>query len=143
MTPSKLCRSNWTCTVTATGQATRSENARPPEWRRSSEATCSTLCRSRSRAIQRGGGVHACNRGTAGGLQTCHFLAEAGYKAVPRVWSDSSACRGIVHRTGLGRLRHKEIRHMWTQERLQKGEFMLQTVPTSDNVADLMTKHLG
>ena len=34
---------------------------------------------------------HACNRGTAGGLQTCHFLTEAGYK---RVWSDSSACRG-------------------------------------------------
>ena len=49
---------------------------------------------------------YACNRGTAGGLQTCHFLTEAGYKVVPRVWSDSSACRGIVRRTGSGRLRH-------------------------------------
>ena len=49
LTPSKLCRSTWTCTVTATGQATRSENARPPELLRSSEATCSTLCRSRNR----------------------------------------------------------------------------------------------
>ena len=66
---------------------------------------------------------YACNRGTAGGLQTCHFLSEAGYKVVPRVWSDSSASRGIVRRTGSGRLRHLEIRHMWTQERLQKVEF--------------------
>ena len=71
------------------------------------------------------------------------FLTEAGYKVVPRVWSDSSACRGIVRRTGSGRLRHLEIRHMWTQERLQKGEFLLKAVPTNDNVADLMTKHLA
>ena len=40
----------------------------------------------------------ACNRGTAGGLQTCHFLTEACYMVTPRVWSDSSACRGIVRR---------------------------------------------
>ena len=47
---------------------------------------------------------YACNRGTAGGLQTCHFLAEAGCEVIPRVWCDSSACRGIVRRTGSGRL---------------------------------------
>ena len=86
---------------------------------------------------------YACNRGTAGGLQTSHFLTEAGYKVIPRVWSDSSACREIVRRTGSGRLRHLEIRHKWTQERLQKGEFLLKAVPTNDNVADLMTKHLA
>ena len=39
---------------------------------------------------------------TARGLQTCHFLTEAGYEVMPRVWSDSSACRGIVRQgTGL------------------------------------------
>ena len=86
---------------------------------------------------------YACNRGTVCGLQTCHFLTEAGHKVVPRVWSDSSACRGIVRRTGSGRLRHLEIRHMLTQERLQKGEFLLKAVPTNDNVADLLTKHLA
>ena len=32
---------------------------------------------------------------------------------------------------------------MWAQERLQKGEFLLKAVPTNDNVADLMTKHLA
>ena len=28
---------------------------------------------------------YACNRGTAGGLQTCYFLTEVGYKVIPRV----------------------------------------------------------
>ena len=32
-------------------------------------------------------------------------------EVIPRVWSDSSACRGIVRRTGRGRLRHLEVRH--------------------------------
>ena len=45
--------------------------------------------------------IHACNRGTAGGL----------HEVIPQVSSDSSACRGIVCRTGSGRLRHLEIRH--------------------------------
>ena len=61
----------------------------------------------------------------------------------PRVWTDSSACPGIVRRTSSDRLRHLEIRHMWTQERLQQGEFLLKAVPTDDNVADLITKHLA
>ena len=30
-----------------------------------------------------------------------------------------------------------------SQERLQKGEFLLKAVPTNNNVADLMTKHLA
>ena len=32
---------------------------------------------------------------------------------------------------------------MWAQERLQKGEFLLKPIPTENNVADLMTKHLA
>ena len=55
------------------------------------------------------------------------------------MWSESSAFR----RTGTGRLRHLEIRHTWTQERLQKGVFLLKAVPTDENVTDLVTKHLA
>ena len=32
---------------------------------------------------------------------------------------------------------------MWTQERLQKGEFPLKAVFTDENVTDLVTKHLA
>ena len=73
----------------------------------------------------------------------CHFLTEAGYDVIPRVRSDSSACLWIVRRTGTGRLKHLEIRHMWKQEELQIGEFFQKAVSTDDNVADLLTKHLA
>ena len=86
---------------------------------------------------------YACNCGIAGGLHTCHFLTEAGYEVSPRVWSDSSACLWIVRRTGTGRLKHLEIRHMWKQEWRQTGEFLQRAVSTGDNVADLLTKHLA
>ena len=86
---------------------------------------------------------YASNRGCAGGLQMASFLKEAGLEVTPRVWTDSSACRGIMRRQGTGRLRHLEIRHMWTQEKLQEGAFLLKAVPTETNVADLMTKHLA
>ena len=58
---------------------------------------------------------YACNHRTAGELQTCHFLTEAGFEVIPRVWSDSSACRGIVRRQGTSKLRHLEIRHVLKQ----------------------------
>ena len=53
-------------------------------------------------------------------LLTCYFLTEAGNEVIPRVWSDSSACRGIVRRQGAGRLRRLEIQHMWTQSVLHE-----------------------
>ena len=32
---------------------------------------------------------------------------------------------------------------MWTLERLRKGEFLLRSARTDENVADLMAKHLA
>ena len=114
-TPGKVCRSTWMCTVTATGQATRSGNARPLELQRSSVVIQSTRRRRRNRWSQTE--FYVGNRlWTASG----QFLTEVGCELIPRVWSDSSACRGIVRKAGTGRLGHLEIRHIWTQERLQK-----------------------
>ena len=86
---------------------------------------------------------HACNRRTAGGLQTCHFLTEVSHEVISRVWSDISACPGIVPGQGTGRLRHLEIRHMSTQERRQKGEYRLKSVRPEENVADLNDEASG
>ena len=71
--------------------STRSGNARPLE-REISEVIRATLRRRRNR-----------------------------WSRCPREWSGSSACRGIACRTGTGWLRHLEIRHMRTQERLQRS----------------------
>ena len=100
-TPGKVCRSTWICTVTATGQATKSGNARALELQRSLEVIRSTLRRRRnhwSRCLPR---RRSPTLAIAGGLQTCHLLTEAGYEVIPRVWS----------KQGTGRVRHSEIRH--------------------------------
>ena len=86
----------------------------------------------------------ACNRGTAGGLQTCHFLDRGGLRG-DSVSVERQQCLAAGSSAGQTQAgsRHLEIRHLWTPERLQKGEFLLKAVPTDDNVADLMTKHLA
>ena len=67
--------------------------------------------------------------------EPCHFLTQAGHEVNPRVWSDNSACRGIVRRQGTGRLTHLEIRQMWTQRWQQEEKFLLKSVRTDENVA--------
>ena len=84
-------RSTWVCTATETGQATRSGNARPLELQRSSELTRSTLRPRRNRWSRCPARRRSCTLATASGVQTCHFLIEAGYEVFSLAWSDSSA----------------------------------------------------
>ena len=58
------------------------------------------------------------------------------------IFSDSAAARGIVKRTGLGKVRHIDVQELWVQEALKDGRFGLNTIPGSDNPADILTKHL-
>ena len=56
--------------------------------------------------------------------------------------ADSSAAVGIVHRRGAGRVRHLEVRDMWVQDKVAKGEFSVHKVKGRDNVADILTKYV-
>ena len=56
--------------------------------------------------------------------------------------SDSSAAIGMVHRRGLGRVKHMHTQYLWIQEMLKCGDFTVHKESTHDNVADLMTKYL-
>ena len=56
------------------------------------------------------------------------------------VYSDSSAARGIASRTGLGKIRHLDVRLMWVQELVKNGKIMLRKVKGTENPADMLTK---
>ena len=58
------------------------------------------------------------------------------------IHSDSAAARGMVKRSGLGKVRHIHVQELWVQDALQEGRFELRTVLGHDNCADLLTKHL-
>lgn len=79
-------------------------------------------------------------RGTAGAIETREMLKEAGIDVKIKVRTDSSAARGICHRRGVGRVRHLDVKELWVQEKVQRGELQVDKVDTELNRADIGTK---
>ena len=59
-----------------------------------------------------------------------------------RLFTDSSAAKGICRRRGHGKVRHIDVQYLWLQERVQSGDLALKSLPGRDNPADMMTKHV-
>ena len=58
-----------------------------------------------------------------------------------KVATDSSAANGIVHRRGAGKVKHLEVRQLWVQDHVEKGEIICSKIPRDRNLADLFTHH--
>ena len=56
-----------------------------------------------------------------------------------KVFADSTAALGVVHRRGSGKLRHVRVGMLWVQGKREEYA----KVGGLDNPADLMTKHLS
>ena len=59
-----------------------------------------------------------------------------------QLYTDSSAAKSFVSRTGLGRMKHLEIRDLWLQQEVGLGRVVVDKVDGTRNPADLMTKYL-
>ena len=59
-----------------------------------------------------------------------------------RVLTDSSACKGICQRTGLGKIRHIDVAMLWLQDLVRKSKIQMSKIPGKKNPADLLTKYL-
>ena len=59
------------------------------------------------------------------------------------LYTDSSAARGIIHRAGLGKLRHLETGYLWLQAAVKAKKLQVRKVLGTENPADLLTKHLA
>ena len=46
-----------------------------------------------------------------------------------RVLTDSSACKGICQRTGLGKIRHIDVAMLWLQDLVRKGKIQMSKIP--------------
>ena len=57
--------------------------------------------------------------------------------------TDSEAAKSFVSRRGLGKMRHIEVRDLWLQKEVLKGNVKVEKIPGTENPADLMTKYLG
>ena len=84
---------------------------------------------------------YATGSATARGLQCKAYLTETERPCELDVYSDSSAGRGMCQRTGVGKVRHLELRFLWMQERLRLKAFRLNKETTEEMAADILTKY--
>ena len=56
---------------------------------------------------------------------------------------DSSAAVEMVNRSGVGRVRHLDVKDLWVQERVKRGFFTIVRVPGDSNPADVATQPLA
>ena len=52
---------------------------------------------------------------------------------------DSSAAKGILCRSGVGRIKHLEVRHLWVQGFVREGVVSIKWIPRAQNPADGLT----
>ena len=75
------------------------------------------------------------------GIQAC--ARDMGLNFTVNVYADASAALGIVHRRGLGNIRHISTQCLWLQEAHATKRIAYEKVDGSRNPADMMTKGLG
>ena len=71
------------------------------------------------------------------------MLRDLGMSGSITLFTDSSAARGIIHRAGLGKLRHLETGYLWLQAAVKAKKLQVRKVLGTENPADLLTKHLS
>ena len=85
--------------------------------------------------------MYATGSATARGLQCKTYLIETQRPCNLKIYSDSTAGRGMCSRVGVGKVRHLELRYLWIQERLRLKAFELHKEDTSEMTADILTKY--
>ena len=70
------------------------------------------------------------------------IMTELGFNTNDKtaLFTDSSAAKSFVSRTGLGKMKHLEIRDLWLQREVGLGKVLVYIVEGPRNPADLMTK---
>ena len=86
---------------------------------------------------------YAALKGASAALGMQSMLRDLGIIVSVTIFTDSSAARGIIHRAGLGKLRHLETGYLWLQAAVKAKRLQVRKVAGAENPADLFTKHLA
>ena len=83
---------------------------------------------------------YAALKGASSALGFQSMLRDFGMSGSITLYTDSSAARGIIHRAGLGKLRHLETGYLWLQSAVKAKKLQIRKVLGTENPADLLTK---
>ena len=62
------------------------------------------------------------------------------YAGPLQINTNADAAAGTGNRLGIGKVRHIEVHRLWLQDKVYKGEIILQTIGTLENIADSLTE---
>ena len=81
-------------------------------------------------------------KGGSMGLGIEAIAGDLGMSFGVNVKTDASAAKGIASRKGLGKVRRIDVSQLWLQDRVSKGDIVIENVSTHVNLADALTKHV-
>ena len=71
------------------------------------------------------------------------LLKDLGYEKNPVLAIDAKATEHILHRKGIGKLKHIDVAYLWIQDEVRSQRLKVRRVRYEDNIADLGTKPLS
>ena len=85
--------------------------------------------------------LNAVLKGSSEGLGVATMMSELDFHMKVKVKTDSSACVGMTHRQGVGRIKHLEVKSLWIQEAVKAGKVKVEKLPRLSNFSDVLTHH--
>ena len=76
------------------------------------------------------------------GLGMQSLFRDLGVDEEAQINTDSSTGKSVASRRRAGKIRHLDTRELWIQERVAKGDIVIENVRGEDNVADGLTKRV-
>ena len=77
----------------------------------------------------------------AKGVQS--MMCDWGFAVKPVLNIDAKATEHILHRQGIGKLKHIDVAYLWVQDGIRSQRLRVHRVRSEENVADLGTKPLS
>ena len=71
------------------------------------------------------------------------MLKDLGYVKSPVLTIDAKATEHILHRQGIGKLKHIDVAYLWIQDEVRSQRLKVRRVRSEDKIADLGTKPLS
>ena len=70
-------------------------------------------------------------------------MCDLGFAVKPVLAIDAKATLHILHRQGIGKLKHIDVAYLWVQDEIRSQRLRVRRVKSEENVADLGTKPLS
>ena len=88
-------------------------------------------------------GYYAIVKASAEALGIQALAVDLGWAVRIRLCVDSSAAKATASRSGVGRVRHMEVRFLWLQDVVMRKRLELKKICGKKNPADVLTKPLS